>query len=141
MAGTARDAFLLRVVGSPDPYGKQIDGLGNGSSSTSKVVIISPCNCGNLTGAVGSFAIFNGLIAKDKIPDNGICTVRIYQQNIGKIIIAYVPIKNGQVVGIGDFELGGVTFVASEIKIEFIDPVEDTGEIPHRLFTGSVKCA
>lgn len=88
-----------------------------------------------MTGAVGSFAIFNGLIAKEKIPDNGICTVRIYQQNIGKTIIAYMPIKNGQVVGIGDFELGGVTFLASEIKIEFIGPVEDTGEIPHRLFT------
>lgn len=160
-AGTARDAFLLRVVGSPDPYGKQIDGLGNGSSSTSKVVIISPCtdgthdvnylfgqvaidkavidwsgNCGNLTGAVGSFAIFNGLIAKDKIPDNGICTVRIYQQNIGKTIIAHVPIKNGQVVETGDFELDGVTFPASEIKIEFIDPVEDTGEM---FPTGNLK--
>lgn len=161
VAGQARDAFLLRVVGSPDPYGKQIDGLGNGSSSTSKVVIISPCtdgthdvnylfgqvaidkavidwsgNCGNLTGAVGSFAIFNGLIAKDKIPDNGICTVRIYQQNIGKTIIAYVPIKNGQVVETGDFELDGVTFPASEIKIEFIDPVEDTGEM---FPTGNLK--
>lgn len=161
VAGQARDAFLLRVVGSPDPYGKQIDGLGNGSSSTSKVVIISPCtdgthdvnylfgqvaidkavidwsgNCGNLTGAVGSFAIFNGLIAKDKILDNGICTVRIYQQNIGKTIIAYVPIKNGQVVETGDFELDGVTFPASEIKIEFIDPVEDTGEM---FPTGNLK--
>lgn len=161
VAGQARDAFLLRVVGSPDPYGKQIDGLGNGSSSTSKVVIISPCtdgthdvnylfgqvaidkavidwsgNCGNLTGAVGSFAIFNGLIAKDKIPENGICTVKIYQQNIGKTIIAYVPIKNGQVVETGDFELDGVTFPASEIKIEFIDPVEDTGEM---FPTGNLK--
>lgn len=160
-AGTARDAFLLRVVGSPDPYGKQIDGLGNGSSSTSKVVIISPCidgthdvnylfgqvaidkavidwsgNCGNLTGAVGSFAIFNGLIAKDKIPDNGICTVRIYQQNIGKTIIAHVPIKNGQVVETGDFELDGVTFPASEIKIEFIDPVDESGEM---FPTGNLK--
>ena len=160
-AGQARDAFLLRVVGSPDPYGKQIDGLGNGSSSTSKVVIISPAmdgthdvnylfgqvaidkamidwsgNCGNLTGAVGSFAIFNGLISKDKIPENGICTVRIYQQNIGKTIIAYVPIKDGQVVETGDFELDGVTFPASEIKIEFIDPVDDTGEM---FPTGNLK--
>lgn len=154
VAGQARDAFLLRVVGSPDPYGKQIDGLGNGSSSTSKVVIISPCtdgthdvnylfgqvaidkamidwsgNCGNLTGAVGSFAIFNGLVSKDKIPENGICTVKIYQQNIGKTIIAYVPIKDGQVVETGDFELDGVTFPASEIKIEFIDPVDEGGEM------------
>lgn len=161
VAGQARDAFLLRVVGSPDPYGKQIDGLGNGSSSTSKVVIISPAtdgthdvnylfgqvaidkamidwsgNCGNLTGAVGSFAIFNGLISKDKIPENGICTVKIYQQNIFKTIIAYVPIKDGQVVETGDFELDGVAFPASEIKIEFIDPVDDTGEM---FPTGNLK--
>ncbi|SPX84738.1 2-methylaconitate cis-trans isomerase PrpF [Moraxella ovis] len=161
VAGQARDAFLLRVVGSPDPYGKQIDGLGNGSSSTSKVVIISPCtdgthdvnylfgqvaidkamidwsgNCGNLTGAVGSFAIFNGLIDQARIPENGICTVRIWQENIKKTIIAYVPIENGQVVETGDFELDGVTFPASEIKIEFIDPVEDTGEM---LPTGNLK--
>ncbi|WLF83915.1 2-methylaconitate cis-trans isomerase PrpF [Moraxella sp. ZY210820] len=161
VAGTARDAFLLRVVGSPDPYGKQIDGLGNGSSSTSKVVIISPAtdgihdvnylfgqvaidkamidwsgNCGNLTGAVGSFAIFNGLISKDKIPENGICTVKIYQQNIKKTIIAYVPIENGQVVETGDFELDGVTFPASEIKIEFIDPVDEGGEM---FPTGNLK--
>ena len=161
VAGATRDAFLLRIVGSPDPYGKQIDGLGNGSSSTSKVVIISPCtdgthdvnylfgqvaidkavidwsgNCGNLTGAVGSFAIFNGLISKDKIPENGICTVRIYQQNIGKTIIAYVPIKDGAVVETGDFELDGVTFPASEIKIEFIDPVDESGEM---FPTGNLK--
>ncbi|AKG08221.1 3-methylitaconate isomerase [Moraxella bovoculi] len=161
VAGQARDAFLLRVVGSPDPYGKQIDGLGNGSSSTSKVVILSPAtdgvhdvnylfgqvaidkamidwsgNCGNLTGAVGSFAIFNDLIDKSKIPDNGICTVRIWQENIKKTIIAYVPIENGQVVETGDFELDGVTFPASEIKIEFIDPVDDTGEM---FPTGNLK--
>lgn len=161
VAGATRDAFLLRVVGSPDPYGKQIDGLGNGSSSTSKVVIISPAtdgthdvnylfgqvaidkamidwsgNCGNLTGAVGSFAIFNGLVSKDKIPENGICTIKIYQQNIGKTIIAYVPIKDGQVVETGDFELDGVAFPASEIKIEFIDPVDDTGEM---FPTGNLK--
>lgn len=160
-AGQARDAFLLRVVGSPDPYGKQIDGLGGGSSSTSKVVIISPCtdgthdvnylfgqvaidktmidwsgNCGNLTAAVGSFAIFNGLINKDKIPQNGICTVKIWQQNIGKTIIAHVPMIDGQVKETGDFELDGVTFPASEIKIEFIDPVDDTGEM---FPTGNLK--
>lgn len=161
VTGATRDAFLLRVVGSPDPYGKQIDGLGNGSSSTSKVAIISPAtdgthdvnylfgqvaidkamidwsgNCGNLTGAVGSFAIFNGLVSKDKIPENGICTIKIYQQNIFKTIIAYVPIKDGQVVETGDFELDGVAFPASEIKIEFIDPVDDTGEM---FPTGNLK--
>lgn len=161
VAGQARDNFLLRVVGSPDPYGKQIDGMGNGSSSTSKVVILSPAtdgihdvnylfgqvaidkamidwsgNCGNLTGAVGSFAIFNGLIDQAKIPNNGICTVRIWQENIKKTIIAYVPIENGQVVETGDFELDGVTFPASEIKIEFIDPVDEGGEM---FPTGNLK--
>ncbi|STZ00580.1 3-methylitaconate isomerase [Moraxella lacunata] len=161
VAGQARDALLLRVVGSPDPYGKQIDGLGNGSSSTSKVAIISPCtdgthdvnylfgqaaidkamidwsgNCGNLTGAVGAFAITNGLVQADKIPDNGICTVKIYQQNIGKTIIAHIPIKDGQVQETGDFELDGVTFPASEVKIEFIDPVDDDGEM---FPTGNLK--
>ncbi len=154
VAGSARDNFLLRVVGSPDPYGKQIDGLGNGSSSTSKVVILSKSdvaghdvnylfgqvaidkamidwsgNCGNLTAAVGSFAIMNGLVSADKIPENGICEVKIWQQNISKTIIAHVPIVNGQVQETGDFELDGVTFPASEVKIEFIDPVDEGGDM------------
>lgn len=154
VAGSARDNFLLRVVGSPDPYGKQIDGLGNGSSSTSKVVILSKSdveghdvnylfgqvaidkamidwsgNCGNLTAAVGSFAIMNGLVSADKIPENGICEVKIWQQNIKKTIIAHVPIVNGQVQETGDFELDGVTFPAAEVKIEFIDPVDSDGDM------------
>ncbi|TWV81314.1 2-methylaconitate cis-trans isomerase PrpF [Moraxella sp. VT-16-12] len=154
VAGQARDNFLLRVVGSPDPYGKQIDGLGNGSSSTSKVVILSKSdqadhdvnylfgqvaidkpmidwsgNCGNLTAAVGSFAIMNGLVDKAKIPDNGICEVKIWQQNISKTIIAHVPITDGQVQETGDFELDGVTFLAAEVKIEFIDPVDADGDM------------
>lgn len=154
VAGSARDNFLLRVVGSPDPYGKQIDGLGNGTSSTSKVVILSKSdveghdvnylfgqvaidkamidwsgNCGNLTAAVGSFAIMNGLVSADKIPENGICEVKIWQQNISKTIIAHVPIVNGQVQETGDFELDGVTFPASEVKIEFIDPVDEGGDM------------
>lgn len=154
VAGSARDNFLLRVVGSPDPYGKQIDGLGNGSSSTSKVVILSKSdiadhdvnylfgqvaidkamidwsgNCGNLTAAVGSFAIMNGLVSADKIPTDGICEVKIWQQNIGKTIIAHVPMAGGQVKETGDFELDGVTFPASEIKIEFIDPVDSDGDM------------
>lgn len=154
VAGSARDNFLLRVVGSPDPYGKQIDGLGNGSSSTSKVVILSKSdvaghdvnylfgqvaidkamidwsgNCGNLTAAVGSFAIMNGLVSADKIPTDGICEVKIWQQNIGKTIIAHVPMAGGQVKETGDFELDGVTFPASEIKIEFIDPVDEGGDM------------
>ena len=154
VAGSARDNFLLRVVGSPDPYGKQIDGLGNGSSSTSKVVILSKSdvadhdvnylfgqvaidkamidwsgNCGNLTAAVGSFAIMNGLVSADKIPTDGICEVKIWQQNISKTIIAHVPMAGGQVKETGDFELDGVTFPAAEIKIEFIDPVDSDGDM------------
>ncbi len=153
-AGAARDNFLLRVVGSPDPYGKQIDGLGNGSSSTSKVVILSKSdqadhdvnylfgqvaidkpmidwsgNCGNLTAAVGSFAIMNGLVDKAKIPDNGICEVKIWQQNIRKTIIAHVPITDGQVQETGSFELDGVTFPAAEVVIEFLDPADGEGDM------------
>lgn len=148
-AGKARDNFLLRVIGSPDPYGKQIDGLGNGSSSTSKSVILSKSdvpnhdvnylfgqvniakpmidwsgNCGNLTAAVGACAINFGYVDASKIPDNGIFEVRIWQQNIQKTIIAHVPITNGQVQETGDFELDGVTFPAAEVKVEFIDPVD-----------------
>jgi len=152
--GAARDNFLLRVIGSPDPYGKQIDGLGNGSSSTSKTVILSEAkqadhdvnylfgqvniakpmidwagNCGNLTAAVGACAINMGLIDDSRIPDNGICEVRIWQENIGKTIIAHVPVYTDeqgevQVQETGDFELDGVTFPAAEVKIEFIDPVD-----------------
>lgn len=152
-AGAARDALLLRVIGSPDPYGKHTDGMGGATSSTSKTVILSASsrtdhdvdylfgqvaidkpfidwsgNCGNLTAAVGSFAISNGLVAADKIPHNGICTVRIWQVNIAKTIIAHVPISNGMVQETGDFELDGVTFPAAEVQIEFLDPAAEDGE-------------
>lgn len=148
--GPARDALLLRVIGSPDPYGKQIDGMGGATSSTSKTVILSKStqadhdvdylfgqvsidkpfvdwsgNCGNLTAAVGAFAISNGLIDADRIPQNGICTVRIWQANIAKTIIAHVPITNGEVQETGDFELDGVTFPAAEVQIEFMNPAAD----------------
>uniref|UniRef100_E6XRH1 2-methyl aconitate cis-trans isomerase, PrpF n=1 Tax=Shewanella putrefaciens (strain 200) TaxID=399804 RepID=E6XRH1_SHEP2 len=150
VAGPARDALLLRVIGSPDPYGKQIDGMGGATSSTSKTVILSKSsqadhdvdylfgqvsidkpfvdwsgNCGNLTAAVGAFAISNGLIDAARIPHNGICTVRIWQANIGKTIIAHVPITNGEVQETGDFELDGVTFPAAEVQIEFMNPAAD----------------
>lgn len=161
--GKARDQILLRVIGSPDPYGKQIDGMGGASSSTSKTVILSKSaqpdhdvdylfgqvaidrpfvdwsgNCGNLTAAVGSFAISNGLVSAEKIPENGICTVKIWQVNIQKTIIAHVPITNGQVQETGDFELDGVTFPAAEVQIEFLDPADD-GEDGAAMFpTGNV---
>ncbi|MCV6628218.1 MAG: 2-methylaconitate cis-trans isomerase PrpF [Cellvibrionaceae bacterium] len=150
--GAARDALLLRVIGSPDPYAKQIDGMGGATSSTSKTVILASSeqpnhdvdylfgqvsidkpfvdwsgNCGNLTAAVGAFAISQGLVAADRIPDNGICTVRIWQKNIQKTIIAHVPISNGEVQETGDFELDGVTFPAAEVEIEFIDPADGEG--------------
>ncbi|WP_019029075.1 2-methylaconitate cis-trans isomerase PrpF [Colwellia piezophila] len=149
VAGSARDALLLRVIGSPDPYGKQTDGMGGATSSTSKTVILAKSdvadhdvdylfgqvsidkpfvdwsgNCGNLTAAVGSFAINSGLVAASRIPDNGVCTVRIWQKNIQKTIIAHVPITNGQVQETGDFELDGVTFPAAEVPVEFIAPVD-----------------
>ena len=162
VAGAARDNFLLRVIGSPDPYGKQIDGLGNGSSSTSKTVILSKAsqadhdvnylfgqvniakpmidwagNCGNLTAAVGACAINMGLVDTKKLADSaetGICEVRIWQENIGKTIIAHVPVytdESGkvQVQETGDFELDGVTFPAAEVKIEFIDPVDSSSDM------------
>ena len=150
--GEARDKLLLRVIGSPDPYEKQIDGLGNATSSTSKTVILAAPtqpdhdvdylfgqvsidkpfvdwsgNCGNLTAAVGAFAINGGFVAKDRIPDNGICTVRIWQANSQKTIVAHVPITNGEVQETGDFELDGVTFPAAEVKIEFMDPADGEG--------------
>lgn len=147
--GKARDNLLLRVIGSPDPYGKQTDGMGGATSSTSKTVIISQSNhtdhdvdylfgqvaidrafvdwsgnCGNLTAAVGAFAIQTGLVSADKIPENGICTVKIWQKNISKTIVSHVPIVNGVVQETGNFELDGVTFPAAEVPVDFIEPVD-----------------
>ncbi|EPN68249.1 hypothetical protein A234_26884, partial [Pseudomonas syringae pv. actinidiae ICMP 19101] len=148
--GPARDALLLRVIGSPDPYEKQIDGMGGATSSTSKAVIVSRSsrpdhdvdylfgqvsidkpfvdwsgNCGNLSAAVGSFAIASGLLDAGRVPQNGVATVRIWQANISKTIIAHVPISNGEVQETGDFELDGVTFPAAEVQLEFLDPAAD----------------
>jgi probable AcnD-accessory protein PrpF len=145
--GPARDALLLRVIGSPDPYEKQIDGMGGATSSTSKTVILSPAsrpdhdvdylfgqvsidqpfvdwsgNCGNLSAAVGGFAIRSGLVHPDRVPRDGVATVRIWQANIGKSIIAHVPVSNGEVQETGDFELDGVTFSAAEVQLEFLEP-------------------
>ncbi|AYQ90323.1 3-methylitaconate isomerase [Burkholderia gladioli] len=148
--GAARDALLMRVIGSPDPYGKQIDGMGGATSSTSKTVIISKStrpdhdvdylfgqvaidkafidwsgNCGNLSAAVGPFAIAGGLVARERVPENGVAVVRIWQANIGKTIVAHVPIRDGEVQETGDFELDGVTFPAAEVQLEFMDPAAD----------------
>ncbi|MCI1710045.1 MAG: 2-methylaconitate cis-trans isomerase PrpF [Chiayiivirga sp.] len=148
--GAARDALLMRVIGSPDPYAKHTDGMGGATSSTSKCVILSRSsvpdhdvdylygqvsidtafvdwsgNCGNLSSAVGPFAISNGLIDPVRVPRDGIATVRIWQANIGKTIVAHVPMTAGQVQETGDFELDGVTFPAAEIQLEFLDPSDE----------------
>jgi probable AcnD-accessory protein PrpF len=148
--GAARDALLMRVIGSPDPYGKQIDGMGGATSSTSKTVIVSAStrpghdvdylfgqvsidkafvdwsgNCGNLSAAVGPFAIANGLVDAARLPRDGVAVVRIWQANIGKTIIAHVPMTDGAVQETGDFELDGVTFPAAEVQLEFMDPAAE----------------
>lgn len=148
--GAARDRLLLRVIGSPDPYGKQIDGMGAATSSTSKTVILSKStrpdhdvdylfgqvsidkpfvdwsgNCGNLSAAVGPFAISNGLIDPARVPRDGVAVVRIWQANIGKTIISHVPMTGGAVQETGDFELDGVTFPAAEVQLEFMDPAAE----------------
>jgi len=162
--GAARDALLLRVAGSPDPYGKQTDGMGGATSSTSKVVILAPAtrpghdvdylfgqvaidsafvdwsgNCGNLSAAVGPFAIANGLVDAARVPHDGIATVRIWQANIGKTIIAHVPMTGGAVQETGDFELDGVAFPAAEVQLAFMDPAADEDGAGGAMFpTGNV---
>ena len=161
--GKARDALLVRVIGSPDPYGKHTDGMGGATSSTSKVVILAKSdvpghdvdylygqvpidrdfidwsgNCGNLSSAVGPFAISNGLIDPARVPRDGIATVRIWQANIGKTIIAQVSMTNGEVQETGDFELDGVTFPAAEIALEFVDPADEGDDGGAMFPTGNV---
>jgi hypothetical protein len=161
--GAARDALFMRVIGSPDPYAAQIDGMGGATSSTSKCVILSKSNqpdhdvdylygqvsidkafvdwsgnCGNLSTGAGAFAIHAGLLDPARIPDNGVCVVRIWQANIQKTIIAHVPVSNGQVQETGDFELDGVTFPAAEIVLEFLDPSDDGEEGGSMFPTGNL---
>lgn len=161
--GAARDKLFMRVIGSPDPYSAHIDGMGGATSSTSKCVILSKSsqpehdvdylygqvsidkafvdwsgNCGNLSTAAGAFAIHAGLVDPARIPDNGVCVVRIWQANIQKTIIAHVPVSNGQVQETGDFELDGVTFPAAEIVLEFLDPSDDGEEGGSMFPTGNL---
>ena len=161
--GTARDKLFMRVIGSPDPYAAHIDGMGGATSSTSKCVILAKSsvpdhdvdylygqvsidkafvdwsgNCGNLSTAAGAFAIHAGLVDPARIPDNGVCVVRIWQANIQKTIIAHVPVSNGQVQETGDFELDGVTFPAAEIVLEFLDPSDDGEEGGSMFPTGNL---
>jgi len=152
IAGPARDALMLRVIGSPDPYARHTDGMGGATSSTSKIVILSKSrsadhdvdylfgqvlidqpfvdwsgNCGNLSAAVGPFAIGNGLVDASRIPEHGIATVRIWQANISKTILAHVPVEHGEPQETGDFELDGVTFPSAEIVLDFMDPADESG--------------
>lgn len=152
--GPERDRLLLRVIGSPDPYQKHTDGMGGATSSTSKTVILSKStqpdhdvdylfgqvsidkpfvdwsgNCGNLTAAVGAFAINSGYVPQERIPENGTAVVRVWQANIRKTIIVNVPVTNGEVQETGDFELDGVTFPAAEVKVEFMDPADGEGSM------------
>ncbi|OEC34213.1 hypothetical protein SAMN05216600_12022 [Pseudomonas cuatrocienegasensis] len=161
--GAERDKLFMRVIGSPDPYAAQIDGMGGATSSTSKCVILSASsqpnhdvdylygqvsidkpfvdwsgNCGNLSTAAGAFAIHAGLVDPARIPENGVCAVRIWQANINKTIIAHVPVSNGQVQETGDFELDGVTFPAAEIVLEFLDPSDDGEEGGSMFPTGNL---
>ncbi len=161
--GAARDKLFMRVIGSPDPYSAHIDGMGGATSSTSKCVILSKSsrpdhdveylygqvsidkpfvdwsgNCGNLSTGAGAFALHAGLVDASRIPDNGTCVVRIWQANIGKTIIAHVPVANGQVQETGDFELDGVTFPAAEIVLEFLDPSDDGEEGGSMFPTGNL---
>ncbi|WP_445937318.1 2-methylaconitate cis-trans isomerase PrpF [Pseudomonas sp.] len=161
--GAARDKLFMRVIGSPDPYAAQIDGMGGATSSTSKCVILSKSsqpdhdvdylygqvsidkafvdwsgNCGNMSTGAGAFAIHAGLLDPARIPENGVCVVRIWQANIHKTIIAHVPVSNGQVQETGDFELDGVTFPAAEIVLEFLDPSDDGEEGGSMFPTGNL---
>ena len=161
--GAARDTLCMRVIGSPDPYAAQIDCMGGATSSTSKCVILSKSsqpdhdvdylygqvsidkafvdwsgNCGNLSTGAGAFAIHAGLVDPARIPEQGVCVVRIWQANIQKTIIAHVPVSNGQVQETGDFELDGVTFPAAEIVLEFLDPSDDGEEGGSMFPTGNL---
>ena len=142
-AGADRDRILLAALGSPDPYGRQLDGLGGGISSLSKAVIIgapthpdadvdytfaqvevgTPVvdykgNCGNCSSAVGPFAIDEGLVsARD-----GETVVRVHNTNTKKIIVAHVPTAGGEALVAGDFELAGVAGRGARIALDFLDP-------------------
>jgi probable AcnD-accessory protein PrpF len=161
--GKARDKLFQRVIGSPDPYAAHIDGMGGATSSTSKCVILSKSsrpghdvdylygqisidkdfvdwsgNCGNLSTGAGAFAIHAGYIDPARLAQDGVCTIRIWQANISKTIIAHVPIANRQVQETGDFELDGVTFPAAEIVLEFMDPSDDSEEGGSLFPTGNL---
>ncbi|PRM99029.1 2-methylaconitate cis-trans isomerase PrpF [Aliarcobacter cryaerophilus] len=147
-----RDKLLQRIVGSPDIYKQQMDGMGGATSSTSKAILVGKStvanhdvdyyfgqvaidkdfmdwsgNCGNLSSAVGPFAIHEGLV--DNVPQNGVCCVRIWQANIKKTILCYVTMVDGQVKEMGDYYIDGVAFPAQEINLEFAEPVDPSEEL------------
>lgn len=155
-AGLQRDRFILAVMGSPDPM--QIDGLGGTHSSTSKLMAIAPSrrsdsdleyvffqvgidrsivdakgNCGNLTAAVGAYAIDEGLV-EVQAP---VTAVRMYNRNTGRLIVAHVPVEGGRASSNGDYVLDGVPGSGAPIVTEYLDPA---GAVTGRLFpTGERK--
>ena len=138
------DEIFLQVMGSPDPNGRQLDGMGGGISSLSKVCIVGPssredadvdytfaqisvdkadvdysANCGNMSSAIGPYALDQGLVAK---PADGEVLVRIHNTNTSKIIHARFPVENGALAADGDFAIDGVSGTAAPIRLEFLDP-------------------
>lgn len=138
-----RDRVIMAAFGSPDPYGRQINGLGGATSTTSKVAVISPRegekntvnytfgqvsitsslidrkgNCGNISSAVGPFAIDEGMVEVEE----PVTTVRIYNTNTKKYIVARVPVKNGKAVVEGDYAIAGIPGTGARISLEFEHP-------------------
>ena len=149
--------IFLKVIGSPDPNGRQLNGMGGGVSSVSKCVIISPSerddadvdynfvqiaidepiaewnnNCGNLSGAVGPYAIQEGIIN----PKEGENTIRIYQVNTNKIIHSTFDVKNGKPEIFGNYKIAGVYGGSSKVRLDYLEPGgSGTGKL---LPTGNV---
>jgi 2-methylaconitate cis-trans-isomerase PrpF len=140
----AWDAILLEVMGSPDPNGRQLDGMGGGVSSVSKVCVVGPPrrpdadvdytfaqvsvreahvdysgNCGNMSSAIGPFAVEEGLVPR---PQDGETAVRIHNTNTGKVIVAKFPVVDGALAADGELEIDGVAGKAAAIRLEFLDP-------------------
>ncbi|KAI0138779.1 PrpF protein [Pestalotiopsis sp. NC0098] len=151
---------FLGVIGSPDSYGRQLDGMGGGISSLSKICVVGPSkhpeadvdytflslgidnrhvdyssNCGNMSSAVGPYAVDSGMV---KFPDgvHESATVRIHNTNTGKIINATFPVVDGEATPYGDFYIDGVSGTAAPVRLDFIKPAGSrTGKL---LPTGNI---
>lgn len=160
----SRDRIFLHVLGSPDAYGRQLDGMGGGLSSLSKVVIVEPsarkdadldytfvqiavdkpvadygAMCGNMASAVGPFAIDEGILKAD----DGVVKIRIHNTNTNKLFDARFEVANGKAVEIGDFAIPGISQRGARIQLDFLDPggaatgkLLPTGNLIDRLIVG-----